>query len=144
MAGLARWWKQGVAGLVLVGVVAAVVVGAGWLEAGKGVAPRPAPRAKALVPAPVAGAPGVCLLGKTSPAAAYLVETSEGLVLIDSGLESDAAAVLEQLAALHFDVRQLRAVLLTHVHADHSLGAEHLRELTGAKVYAGHDDCTPL
>jgi glyoxylase-like metal-dependent hydrolase (beta-lactamase superfamily II) len=86
----------------------------------------------------------VYLLGKTTPAAAYVVDTADGLVLIDSGIEADDAAVLDQLAGLHLDVARLRAVLLTHAHADHSLGAERLRARTGAKVYAGRADCPPL
>jgi glyoxylase-like metal-dependent hydrolase (beta-lactamase superfamily II) len=106
--------------------------------------PRPAALAKTLEAAPVAVAPGVYLLGKSEPAAVYLVETSEGLVLIDSGLEANAAGVRRQIAEVGFDVAQLRAILLTHVHADHSLGADHLRKLTGAKVYAGRGDAEAL
>jgi glyoxylase-like metal-dependent hydrolase (beta-lactamase superfamily II) len=86
----------------------------------------------------------VYLLGKAFPGAVYLVETSAGLVLIDSGLEADAAEVIGQITALGLDVGRLRAVLLTHAHADHSLGAEALRRQTGAKVYAGRGDCPPL
>jgi glyoxylase-like metal-dependent hydrolase (beta-lactamase superfamily II) len=89
-------------------------------------------------------APGVYLLGETSPAAAYAVQTADGLVLVDSGLEDSAAAVTRQLTRLHLDPARLRAVLLTHVHADHSLGAECLRLRTGARVYAGRGDCRPL
>jgi glyoxylase-like metal-dependent hydrolase (beta-lactamase superfamily II) len=129
--------------LALLAVAVAVFAGVAWLWP-QGFAPRPAKLSALLVPAPVAVAPGVYLLGKTAPAAAYLVETSEGLVLIDSGLQSDAAAVSEQVAGLGFDIRGLRAILLTHAHGDHSLGAEHLRDLTGARVYAGRDDCPPL
>jgi metallo-beta-lactamase class B len=86
----------------------------------------------------------VYLLGKTAPAAVYLAETSDGLVLIDSGLEADAAPVLGQVAELGLDVKRLRAILLMHAHADHSQGASHLRTLTGARVYAGRGDCPPL
>jgi glyoxylase-like metal-dependent hydrolase (beta-lactamase superfamily II) len=95
-----------------------------------------------LLPEPVAVAPGVYLLGKLEPAAAYAVDMTDGLVLIDSGLED--GAVTGQLVRLHLDVRRLRAILLTHAHGDHSLGAEHLRTRTGAKVYAGQGDCLPL
>lgn len=143
MTGPAKWWKPGFAGLAVLAIAAAVLAGAGWWRP-KEFAPRPGEGANVLLPEPVAVAPGVYLLGKTSPAAAYLVETSDGLVLIDSGLEANAAAVINQLALLHLDVGRLRAILLTHVHADHSLGAEHLRARTGAKVYAGRADCQPL
>jgi glyoxylase-like metal-dependent hydrolase (beta-lactamase superfamily II) len=78
------------------------------------------------------------------PAAVYVVDTTEGLVLVDSGVEDSTALVMEQLADLGLDVKRLRAILLTHVHADHSLGAARLRERTGAKIYAGRADCLPL
>jgi glyoxylase-like metal-dependent hydrolase (beta-lactamase superfamily II) len=129
--------------LVLLGAAVVLLAGVAWLRP-RGFSPRPAKVVPLLLPAPVAVAPGVYLLGKSAPAAVYMVETSEGLVLIDSGLESNADPVLEQVRELGFDIKQLRAVLLTHVHADHSLGAEHLRGLTGARVYAGRDDWPPL
>src|SRR5262249_42933 len=90
-----------------------------------GFSPRPRRLATGLVPAPVALAPGVYLLGLNAPAAVYLVETSQGLVLIDSGLDPRADRVIRQLRELDFDVQQLRAILLTHVHADHSMGADY-------------------
>jgi metallo-beta-lactamase class B len=97
-----------------------------------------------LVPRAVPLASGIYLLGRSAPSVVYAVSTSEGLVLIDSGLESNAENVMGQLSSLQLDVHQLRAILLTHVHGDHSLGAAHLRALTGAKVYAGRGDGKPL
>jgi glyoxylase-like metal-dependent hydrolase (beta-lactamase superfamily II) len=97
-----------------------------------------------LEPELVTLAPGIHLLGKLSPAAAYVVETTDGLVLVDSGLQADGQAVVEQLARLRLAPDRLRAILLTHVHADHSLGAERLRSLSGARIYAGRGDCQPL
>src|SRR5262249_55593012 len=85
-------------------------------------------------------APGVHLLGRLRPSAAYVVETSEGLVLVDSGLESDARLLKEQMAELGLDWRRLRAIFVTHTHVDHVGGAEHLVAATGARVYAGQGD----
>ncbi len=102
--------------------------------------PREESVSKVLGATPVAVAPGVYLLGKTAPAAAYLVKTSDGLVLVDSGLEAHAAAILQQFADLRLSVKRVKAILLTHAHADHSLGAERIREISGAKVYAGSGD----
>jgi glyoxylase-like metal-dependent hydrolase (beta-lactamase superfamily II) len=109
------------------------------------VVPPPAiPRA--LLLRPVAGTlvPGIHLLGGLSPAAAYVVETSEGLVLIDTGLEPDAGPLKREMELLGLDWRRLRAILLTHVHGDHTGGAEWLRSATGAKVYAGRADALVL
>lgn len=141
---LARWRNRPTAKLVFVGIVGVILVGVAWFGGPRGFTPRPASIASTLQAAPVAVAPGVYLLGRTSPAAVYVVETSKGLVLIDSGKEPDAAVVISQLAELHLEVKQLQAILLTHVHADHSLGAAHLRSLTGAKIYAGRDDSETL
>src|SRR5579872_4956137 len=84
--------------------------------------------------------PGVHLLGGLGPAAAYAVETSDGLLLVDSGLETNAEPLKSQTAKLGLDWKKLLAIFLTHVHGDHCGGAEHLRAATGAKVYAGQAD----
>jgi len=64
----------------------------------------------------------------------YLLDTGEGLVLIDSGTGLSVRE-LEQNMTLHgFDPRQLSYVLLTHLHADHSGGAAEIQRRTGAKV----------
>jgi glyoxylase-like metal-dependent hydrolase (beta-lactamase superfamily II) len=97
-------------------------------------------RAPLLVTAAVTIVPGIHMLGGLSPSAAYVVETSKGLVLVDSGLESDAGRLKQQMAELRLDWRNVRAILLSHVHGDHCGGAEHLRAATGAKVYAGQGD----
>jgi glyoxylase-like metal-dependent hydrolase (beta-lactamase superfamily II) len=104
-------------------------------------APREFPR---LVPAPMTIAPGIHMLGGLAPSAAYAIETPEGLVLVDSGLDADAAAVKGQLEALHLDWKSIKAILLTHAHGDHCGGARHLREATGAKVFAGKGDADVL
>jgi glyoxylase-like metal-dependent hydrolase (beta-lactamase superfamily II) len=89
-------------------------------------------------------APGVHFLNNLGPAAAYVIETSDGLVLVDSGLESDGAAITRDFRYRKLDLARLRAILLTHAHGDHSLGARFLRSTTGAKVYAGRDDSAVL
>jgi len=88
--------------------------------------------------------PGVHLLGRTYPNAAYAVETGEGIVLVDTCKEEDAEPILKQLRVLRLDVSRLRLILLTHCHGDHTLGARHLKELTGARVYAGRGDADVL
>jgi glyoxylase-like metal-dependent hydrolase (beta-lactamase superfamily II) len=89
-------------------------------------------------------APGLHLLGGLEPAAAYVVETSLGLVLVDSGLQADASLLKAQIATLGLDWRHVRAVLLTHTHGDHCGGSEHMHTVLGAKVYAGQGDAAVL
>ncbi len=89
-------------------------------------------------------APRVHILGGLKPSAVYVVETSEGLVLIDSGLETGASQLKSELTELGLDWHGIRAILLTHPHGDHCGGAQYLREITGAKVYAGAGDAAVL
>jgi glyoxylase-like metal-dependent hydrolase (beta-lactamase superfamily II) len=136
-------WKR----LVLLALVVAVFVAVAlWSRRRKenDLSGRAPDIADELVPSAMAVAPGIFLLGGLEPAAAYAVETSAGLVLIDSGVEADAASLRAQLVELGLDVNHLKAILLTHVHADHSSGAVHLRSLTGAKIYAGRGDAGVL
>src|SRR5205085_2917040 len=71
-----------------------------------------------------------------------VVETSAGLVLIDAGFQ--AATVKGEMASLRLDWKRVVAIFLTHVHHDHSGGAQELRSATGAKVYAGQGDADAL
>jgi glyoxylase-like metal-dependent hydrolase (beta-lactamase superfamily II) len=87
---------------------------------------------------------GIYLLGALKPSAAYVIETPEGLVLVDSGLDADAGLLKSEMAKLGLDWKRVRAILLTHIHGDHSGGAEALRSATGAKVYAGAGDVPVL
>jgi len=145
MAANRRWLKFALVGVVVaLGVFAVTNL---WKSPAVTNPPteRPVVRtANRLIPEPVAIAQGVYILGLSAPGAAYAVETSAGLVLIDTGLEDNAQGVSDQLAGLGLKARDIRAILLTHVHADHSLGAERLRAKSGAKVYAGRGDCAPL
>ncbi len=88
--------------------------------------------------------PGIHMLGGLSPSAAYVVETSDGLILIDSGLAADAGPLKAEMARLGLDWRRIRAILLTHVHGDHTGGAEALRAASGARVHAGAGDAAVL
>ena len=103
--------------------------------------PRPVPP---LGPETTTIANGLHMIRGLGPSVAYVVETSAGPVLIDSGLEGDAATLKAEMARLLIDWRNTQAVLLTHVHGDHAGGAEAIRNAANARVYAGNGDAAVL
>jgi glyoxylase-like metal-dependent hydrolase (beta-lactamase superfamily II) len=72
----------------------------------------------------------------------YVLETADGLVLVDGGWAIDAAReVLKSgLAELGADVSDIRRFLVTHVHRDHYTMAVALRRDAGAQVALGRGE----
>jgi metallo-beta-lactamase class B len=74
---------------------------------------------------------------------AYLVTTSDGLVLIDSGYGRTADWLLDSIRTAGFDPANIKYVLVTHSHADHAGGAGRLKQLNpAAKVAMSAPDWT--
>ena len=65
---------------------------------------------------------------------AYLVVTDDGIVLVDTGLPSTHAKLQRELAEAGRSVGDIRTVLLTHWHADHTGGLPRVRATSGARV----------
>lgn len=80
--------------------------------------------------------------GRPHTIAAYLVETSGGPVLVETGPESTYPRLLEELSARSVTPADLRAVLVTHIHLDHSGAAWRLVE-DGAPVVYVHPKGAP-
>lgn len=87
---------------------------------------------------------GLYSFGHLEPSAVYVVETNEGLVMIDTGLEAAYDKIIQAMALLGLDLTRLKLILLTHAHGDHTMGAERLRRETGARVYVGREDAPVL
>ena len=66
----------------------------------------------------------------------YLIEGGDGLALVDAGTTAYARAVLAALARLGRAPRDVRHILVTHYHSDHTGGLAELAAATGATVYA--------
>jgi glyoxylase-like metal-dependent hydrolase (beta-lactamase superfamily II) len=64
----------------------------------------------------------------------YLLPCTGGYLLIDTGYPGDYAHFLDALKHLGVDVNEIRYILLTHHHDDHSGFAAALRADTGAKL----------
>lgn len=67
--------------------------------------------------------------------ASYIVHDESGVVLVDAGMQADGSDMRRGLESLGLRVEDVRAILLTHWHNDHSSGAEALRAASGARVY---------
>lgn len=68
--------------------------------------------------------------------AALLITSPEGHVLIDGGLPSSAPQILANIRALGFDPGDIRLILNSHAHFDHSGGIAALQRASGARVAA--------
>jgi len=71
---------------------------------------------------------------------AFLVDTEEGLILIDSVVFETTYLTLENIRALGFDPMNIKHIFLTHCHMDHTGGSEPIRQLTKAKVWMSQID----
>jgi glyoxylase-like metal-dependent hydrolase (beta-lactamase superfamily II) len=72
------------------------------------------------------------------PIGAYLFDLSDGGVgLVDAGSDSDATAILAALARMGKTSADVRAIFLTHQHADHVGGAQ---AFPAAQVYVCEPD----
>ncbi len=80
----------------------------------------------------------------TDGLSSILVETDDGLVLIDGGLPQSAALIDANIRALGFDPLAIKAILVSHVHYDHVGGVAALQRLTGAPVYTSPAGSGPL
>ena len=65
---------------------------------------------------------------------AYIVETDEGLALVDTGMPGNARRVRAELARMGRQSTDLRWIVLTHCDIDHVGSVAALRRLTGAAV----------
>ena len=75
---------------------------------------------------------------------AFLITSDEGHVLIDGGLPENAPQIVNSIEALGFDTDNIRLLLNSHAHFDHSGGLAALKEMTGAPLAASEGDRSAL
>ncbi len=76
----------------------------------------------------------------TRPASTHIIDTGEGLILIDPGLPETLWIVLDNVRELGFAEEDIKIILMSHGHYDHAGAARKLSEITGAKTYIGEGD----
>ncbi len=71
---------------------------------------------------------------------AFLLDTSEGLVLIDCAMQETFYLLVDSIHGLGFDPRRIKKLLLTHGHYDHCGAARAVYEMSGCEIWLGKDD----
>jgi glyoxylase-like metal-dependent hydrolase (beta-lactamase superfamily II) len=66
---------------------------------------------------------------------AYLIVADDGVTLVDSGLTGQANTILEAVSTTGRTPADLKHILITHQHSDHTGSLASLVETTGAKAY---------
>ena len=71
----------------------------------------------------------------------YLIKTSAGAILIDASEEPDMVnIVINNIKQTGTQLSDIKAIFISHGHADHFGGVDRMHELTGAPVYAAEED----
>lgn len=70
----------------------------------------------------------------------YLIDTGEGLILIDPAFNETLYQVFDGIHRLGFNPKDIRHIFLSHGHFDHVAGTRILQEYSKAAVWLGKDD----
>ena len=65
----------------------------------------------------------------------HIIDTGDGLIMIDNGYEENADMILDSMNILGLDIKELKIIIHSHGHGDHSWATPKLVALSGAKVY---------
>lgn len=70
----------------------------------------------------------------------HLIDTEEGLIIIDTGYPSMKQLILDNIEKMGFDPKSICAIFHSHGHIDHFGNTEYLKEISGAKTYISRID----
>ena len=76
----------------------------------------------------------------TYQASSHLIDTGDGLILIDTGYEKTTYLVLQSIWELGFNPKDIKYIINTHWHGDHTAASAAFAELSGAKNVIGELD----
>lgn len=76
----------------------------------------------------------------TYQASCHLIDTGEGLIMIDPGYAETAYLVMDSIHRLGFDPMDIRYIVNTHWHGDHTAATAAFAGMTGAKTLLGRED----
>ena len=70
----------------------------------------------------------------------FLLDTDEGLVLVDCAMQETLYLLVDSIRAMGFDPHDIKKILLTHGHFDHCGAVRAIQEMSGCEVWIGKDD----
>jgi len=71
----------------------------------------------------------------TAGLTSLLIESDDGLILVDGALPQSSPLIEANILKLGFDPRDITTILLSHGHYDHAGGINAMQRLSGASVY---------
>ena len=74
----------------------------------------------------------------------FLITTSEGHILLDSGFSETVPQIKRNISQLGFKLADVKILINSHAHYDHAGGLAELKKLTGAKLMATEADAALL
>lgn len=74
----------------------------------------------------------------------FLITTTEGHILVDTGFETTVPRIRESVKKLGFKLADIKIILNTHAHMDHAGGDALMKELTGARIIISAADAALL
>ena len=76
----------------------------------------------------------------TNWVSAYLIDTPDGLILIDCMYREVLYLLIDAIRAMGFDPHDIKHLLLTHGHFDHCGAVREIQEMSGCEVWVGEGD----
>jgi len=76
----------------------------------------------------------------TDGISAYIIKTSQGLILLDTALPESTGMIKANIATLGFKLGDIKIILNSHAHFDHTGGLAEMKKDTGAPLVAGERD----
>lgn len=76
----------------------------------------------------------------TFQASCHLIDTGDGLILIDPGYANTFYLVIDSIYKLGFRPQDIKYIVNTHWHWDHTEATAAMADLSGAKTLIGRDD----
>lgn len=76
----------------------------------------------------------------TYQASSHIIDTGDGLIMIDTGYANTLYLVIDSIYKLGFSPTEIKYIINTHWHGDHTEATRAIVELSGAKTLIGRED----